>query len=394
MFWSRLSDHIGRKPILLLGTLALAISNLSFGLSRTFSALVVSRCIFTAFNSNTGVIKSIVGEITDHTNSADAFAMLHVPWAIGTSFGPLVGGWLARPHEHFPEMFSGEIWIKYPYFLPCAVLAVVAVIAVGVIAICLEETVRGGYFDSVRGLRRGGGYEPLLGSSRLEVPATDINEEPVPLRDLLNFRVLIPVACYVCLASLHAGSNAIQPLFLAMTVNIGGLALPSRNVGYIMGTYGIANGICQLFMLGRLVRRFGVKAVFVAAISAFIPMYALSPIMNLLVRRNGFSFLVWIVLCCQLSASLVMELGYGCVYMYITAASPNKRSLGATNGLAQTLVSIGRIVTPILASSLLSFSIQYHILWGYAAYLTLIFLAIGGVGLASQLPRRLNSVDY
>ena len=34
-----------------------------------------------------GVIKSVVGEITDHTNSADAFAMLHVPWAIGTSFG-------------------------------------------------------------------------------------------------------------------------------------------------------------------------------------------------------------------------------------------------------------------------------------------------------------------
>ena len=65
---------------------------------------IFSRCIFTAFNSNTGknllvilclnvdlgctgVIKSIVGEITDHTNSADAFAMLHVPWAIGVSFG-------------------------------------------------------------------------------------------------------------------------------------------------------------------------------------------------------------------------------------------------------------------------------------------------------------------
>ena len=172
-------------------------------------------------------------------------------------------------------MFSGGIWIKYPYFLPCAVLAVVEVMAVGVIAICLEEvcklpatlrykvilishrqTVRGGYFDSVRTSRRGGGYEPLLGSSRLEA---DINEEPVPLRDLLNFRVLIPVACYVCLASLHAGSNAIQPLFLAMPVNIGGLALPSRNVGYIMGMYGIANGICQLFMLGRLVRRLASK---------------------------------------------------------------------------------------------------------------------------------------
>ena len=41
MFWSRMSDHVGRKPILLLGMLALAISNLSFGLSRTFWAVVV-----------------------------------------------------------------------------------------------------------------------------------------------------------------------------------------------------------------------------------------------------------------------------------------------------------------------------------------------------------------
>ena len=173
-----------------------------------------------------------------------------------------------------------------------------------------RQTVRGGYFYRVR-TRRGDDSEPLLGSSHSGISTTDVNEEPVPLRHLLNFRVLIPVLCYVCLGSLHAGSNAIQPLFLAMPVDIGGLALPSRNVGYILGTYGIANSICQLVMLGRLVRRFGVKAVFVTAISAFIPIYALSPIMNLLVRRNGFSYVVWIVLCCQLSASLMMELGYG-----------------------------------------------------------------------------------
>ena len=34
-----------------------------------------------------GVIKSVVGEITDSTNSADAFALLHVPWSVGSSFG-------------------------------------------------------------------------------------------------------------------------------------------------------------------------------------------------------------------------------------------------------------------------------------------------------------------
>jgi hypothetical protein len=86
------------------------------------------------------------------------------------------------------------------------------------------------------------------------------------------------------------------------------------------------------------------------------------------------------------------EFGSGCIYIYITAASPNKRSLGATNGLALTLVSIGRMLAPAMANSLLSFSIQHQILWGYAAYIVLIFLTIGGIGLASKLPRTLNSI--
>jgi hypothetical protein len=226
------------------------------------------------------------------------------------------------------------MWITYPYFLPSAVLSVVAFIGVAVTAAYLKEvgkfsgtlrwklilishrqTVTGGYFDRSIRLERGNASdsEPLLGSSRTSPSGNPITgfEQPVPLRHLLNLRVLIPVASYVCLASLHAGSNAIQPLFLAMPVNIGGLGLPSRNVGYILGTYGFANSLFQLVMLGRLVRRFGVKAVFVTSISAFIPIYSLSPIMNLLVRRNGFSYLIWVVLGCQLSASLVMELGYG-----------------------------------------------------------------------------------
>jgi len=219
----------------------------------------------------------------------------------------------------------------------------------------------------------------------------DVNEGPVPLKHLLNLKVLIPVTTYAYLCTLEAASSAIQPLFLAMPVDIGGLGLPPRDVGYILGAYGFADSIFQIVMLGRLVRRFGVKAVFLAAISAFIPIYALSPVMNLIVRRNGFSYLVWVVLGCQLSACLVMELGFGCMYIYLTAASPNTRSLGATYGIALTLESIGRILIPAMASSLLAFSIQHHVLWGYAAYFVLMLFTIGGIGLASKLTRKLRS---
>ena len=37
--WSRLSDSIGRKPVLLSGTFGLAVTTVLFGLSRTFLAL-------------------------------------------------------------------------------------------------------------------------------------------------------------------------------------------------------------------------------------------------------------------------------------------------------------------------------------------------------------------
>lgn len=256
--------------------------------------------------------------------------------------------------------------------------------------------------------------EPLL---RTDVASrdgsADLSKEPVPLRSLLRRKVLIPVMNYTSIAALHAAHNCLQPLFLAMPIQLGGLGLPPRQVGYILGAYGFANSFFQTFMLGRLVHRFGVKSVFVTAIAAYVPIFAFSPLMNMLVRGGGFSYVLWGILGLQLSFSLVMELGYGtlshfatigwmynllnslmypgCVYMFITAAAPNKRSLGATNGLAQTLVTIGRIVTPVIASSLLSISIQYRIFGGYAAYLALIILSFGSIWLAYQLPRKLET---
>jgi MFS family permease len=42
--WSRLSDKVGRKPVLLCGLLGTIVSSFLFGLSRSFWALVF-RCV-------------------------------------------------------------------------------------------------------------------------------------------------------------------------------------------------------------------------------------------------------------------------------------------------------------------------------------------------------------
>lgn len=85
--WGRASDRLGRRPILLGGMLGLALSMLSFGLSKKYWMLIISRCAQGVFNGNIGVTKSVMAEITDATNAPQAFSFLPVAWSIGSTVG-------------------------------------------------------------------------------------------------------------------------------------------------------------------------------------------------------------------------------------------------------------------------------------------------------------------
>lgn len=95
-----------------------------------------SRCIAGLLNGNMGVAKSMLGELTDSTNRAQASGLLPLTWAVGVTIGyatlrprctqfslicnsPLAGGTLSRPHERFPTLFGNWFWEEYPYLLPC-----------------------------------------------------------------------------------------------------------------------------------------------------------------------------------------------------------------------------------------------------------------------------------
>ena len=75
--------------------------------------------------------------------------------------------------------------------------------------------------------------------------------------------------------------------------------------------------------------------------------------------------------------------------MYVTTSAPNRRSLGAVNGLGQTLVSLARGVGPALATSLYSLSVEENMLKGYAVYLFFSLFSMGALVLTTQLPYNL-----
>jgi hypothetical protein len=76
--------------------------------------------------------------------------------------------------------------------------------------------------------------------------------------------------------------------------------------------------------------------------------------------------------------------------MYITAAAPNKRSLGATNGLAQMTASIVRAIGPAASTSMFAYSVQHKLMGGYAVYAVLITATASSVMLSAKLPESIE----
>lgn len=126
--WAKLSDRIGRKPVLLCGLLGVAVSIAGLcvpppsaadisGLATSFWAALLLRSLAGAWCGNVAVIKASLGDITDESNATDAFALYGLTWTIGGTLGTALGGGLARPADRWPEAFAAPLWHTHPYFL-------------------------------------------------------------------------------------------------------------------------------------------------------------------------------------------------------------------------------------------------------------------------------------
>ncbi|KAI6099653.1 major facilitator superfamily domain-containing protein [Pisolithus sp. B1] len=379
--WSRLSDHVGRKPVLLVGLAGLSVSNLCFGLSREFWALVASRCIAGALNGNVSVMKSIIGDITDTTNMARAFALIPIVFSVGASIAPLFGGGLAKPHDRWPELFSGSFWVQYPYFLSSAVSASFTAFSFFIIALFLKE--------SLPSKRRGKELQLERGSigSQVDTPGGE-DTSPIPIRTLLKtYSVMLPIANYGLLGLVDNGFFAFVPLFYATPVEIGGLGLTPFTIGVIMMVFSVGNGFFQVSFTARAIEHFGERRVFCSAVLAFFPIIATFPAMSWIVEvQKEVGLAIWVIISVQLLLWAVVDMAYAVIFVFVTRASPNKHSLGTMNGLSQTTTSIARAMGPATFTSMFAFSKESNLLGGNLVYVVLLILSCLLVSLSRRLP--------
>ncbi|KAF8491346.1 MFS general substrate transporter [Russula emetica] len=393
--WSRLSDHIGRKPILLMSLLGSVVSTLLFGLSRSLWAIILSRLLNGIVNGNLGVLKSMIAELTDESNVARGFSLMPMARAVGYIIGPFIGGVLSRPQDRWPDRFSHPFWAEYPYFLPCLVAAAYALLSLILSTLYLKETL-----DSPP-------RSDLVHQSSRDTPAkdTEVREsestdaiaaaKPLPLHMLLTKPVMISISNYAMLALLDMSAMVLIPLVWSTPIDLGGLNLRPASIGLWLSAYGCLNGVLQLALFPRVVGRLGPGRVVLASIVAYVIIYAMFSFENLAARHaisahgGGTNATVWLFVVLQLASICITDMGFNSVFMFIAAAAPNKRSLGATNGLAQTVVAIQRTVGPAAAASLFAYSLANNVLGlgGNFAYLMLLVVVGVGIVVAAQLPR-------
>ncbi|TBU27875.1 MFS general substrate transporter [Dichomitus squalens] len=370
--WSRLSDHIGRKPVLLIGIGGCCLSMICFGLSKTFITLVLSRSLVGMLNGNTGVMKSMMGELTDSTNIAQGFAWIPVSWSVGVTIGPTIGGQLAKPHDRWPNVFTHPFWIEYPYFLPCAAAALFSAFCFVITVLFLKETVKKRRPSSESGLT---------------VPGED--EGPPPLRSVLTRPVVLSIANYGVLALVEIAFLVLMPLFLSTPIALGGLGLKPPTIGAILGTLGIADGILQALFFARLIDAWGPKRVFQLGLSMFAPLYALYPLMNLYARVHGLTWVVWMMVGVQQLLLVIMDMSFGAIFLFITSSVPDSRLLGATNGVAQVVAAVVRAIGPAASTSLFATSLERNWLGGYGVYAILIPFSVILSIVSTLLPREM-----
>ncbi|KAI0022673.1 major facilitator superfamily domain-containing protein [Xylariomycetidae sp. FL0641] len=198
LLWGRLSDKIGRKPVLLTGLIGTALSVLIFGFAQNLTVALLARAIGGLLNGNMGVLQTTVTElITDKEHQPRAYTIMPVVWCLGSIIGPMIGGALARPCESYPGLFPpGTIWDRYPYLLPNLFSAFVVCIGVVNGILFLEETHAEKKHVPDRGLELGSWILSGLPNFRKCAEPRDEKRKPVDLdesRPLLDHDEQLPV---------------------------------------------------------------------------------------------------------------------------------------------------------------------------------------------------------
>ena len=104
--WGRLSDRIGRRPVMLITIAGTALSLLFLGLADSLAQIFLARLLSGIFGSNISVATAYLTDVTDESDRTRWMGMIGASFAVGFTLGPPIGGLLARAGHGVPMLFA------------------------------------------------------------------------------------------------------------------------------------------------------------------------------------------------------------------------------------------------------------------------------------------------
>jgi multidrug resistance protein len=107
--WGRLSDRVGRRPIILLGLFGSFLSYLIFGLAESLSVLFIARISAGIAGANIPTAQAFIADTTTPENRAKGMGLVGAAFGLGFIFGPAVGGFLSQWGYAAPAFFASAL---------------------------------------------------------------------------------------------------------------------------------------------------------------------------------------------------------------------------------------------------------------------------------------------
>jgi len=353
-WWGSVSDRAGRKLVVILGNLLSSVCLVLFGMSGAYWQAALMQVVAGICNGVSGALFAMAGESFDEGTQAQLLLYMSIAWGLGTTLGPVLGGFLSNPCDLFPEPFpfcnEGELFVLRPFLLPYLTAAAITFLAF-LMSFFMDETLRRHQTVFVR--KEEAAEVDLAGPVILKryvktklvlTIEEDDSEAELPYWKVPS--VVLSIIGTSAYAGLYTAWDEINPIYASNAVEVGGLHLSPNQLGLAMSLGGVALALYAALLYRPMLWWLGVKRLTRAALVLDAGVMMLWPAAALVLTDSKVYSLAFLctgyILRAMTDNSIITSSA-----MMVNLVAPSDH-LGAVNGMNQMCVSFCRMAGPTL----------------------------------------------